>query len=330
MRVRADGRPRRHRPRRGAARPRRHLLRRARRANSHRILPRREWKASRRSARTATPDLLPSSSQRAEREWDDARARARCCATSRRSLRTRRHGLRRLPEVALRMLRAESTSAISSTLRCRSNGSRASSTTICLVTTDDGGTGTGAAASTAEKQPLTLVLDHLRSAFNVGAIFRTADCLGISRRVRAAGTRRRPTTRRCSGRRWARTRTSRGSGRRTRRRRSTSSARRACPSSRSRRSRARRWSTSTSGRRSAVLLRGNERHDLLDAALLEEVRPPSCACRARRQEFDERRRGARHVRVTRFYASGARRARAAAAEGDGAPEKRARRDVDSG
>ena len=52
-----------------------------------------------------------------------------------------------------------------------------------LVTTDDGGTGTGGAASTAEKQPLTLVLDHLRSAFNVGAIFRTADCLGISRLV---------------------------------------------------------------------------------------------------------------------------------------------------
>ena len=30
-------------------------------------------------------------------------------------------------------------------------------------------------------QPLTLVLDHLRSAFNVGAIFRTADCVGVGR-----------------------------------------------------------------------------------------------------------------------------------------------------
>ena len=31
--------------------------------------------------------------------------------------------------------------------------------------------------------PLTLVLDHLRSAFNVGSIFRTAECLGVRRIV---------------------------------------------------------------------------------------------------------------------------------------------------
>ena len=31
--------------------------------------------------------------------------------------------------------------------------------------------------------PLTLVLDHLRSSFNVGSIFRTAECLGVSRVV---------------------------------------------------------------------------------------------------------------------------------------------------
>ena len=31
--------------------------------------------------------------------------------------------------------------------------------------------------------PLTLVLDHLRSSFNVGSIFRTAECLGLSRVV---------------------------------------------------------------------------------------------------------------------------------------------------
>ena len=30
---------------------------------------------------------------------------------------------------------------------------------------------------------LTLVLDHLRSAFNVGSIFRTAECLGVGRLV---------------------------------------------------------------------------------------------------------------------------------------------------
>ena len=44
------------------------------------------------------------------------------------------------------------------------------------VTTDDRPEG-----SSAEKIPLQLVLDHLRSAFNVGALFRTADCLGVSK-----------------------------------------------------------------------------------------------------------------------------------------------------
>ena len=34
------------------------------------------------------------------------------------------------------------------------------------------------AAAESGRLPLTLVLDHLRSAFNVGAIFRTADCIG--------------------------------------------------------------------------------------------------------------------------------------------------------
>lgn len=37
------------------------------------------------------------------------------------------------------------------------------------------------AAAESGRLPLTLVLDHLRSAFNVGAIFRTADCIGVSR-----------------------------------------------------------------------------------------------------------------------------------------------------
>ena len=63
-----------------------------------------------------------------------------------------------------------------------------------LVTTDDrrmesvaGGSSTsgagadGEATAGASQLPLVLVLDHLRSAFNVGSIFRTADCLGVSR-----------------------------------------------------------------------------------------------------------------------------------------------------
>ena len=45
-----------------------------------------------------------------------------------------------------------------------------------LVTTDDA---SSAAAAAAARLPLVLVLDHLRSAFNVGSIFRTADCLGV-------------------------------------------------------------------------------------------------------------------------------------------------------
>lgn len=44
-----------------------------------------------------------------------------------------------------------------------------------LVTTDD----RPAAAPT--KIPLVLVLDNLRSAFNTGSIFRTAECLGVSK-----------------------------------------------------------------------------------------------------------------------------------------------------
>jgi len=35
-------------------------------------------------------------------------------------------------------------------------------------------------ATTPSTLPLHFVLDHLRSAFNVGALFRTADCLGVS------------------------------------------------------------------------------------------------------------------------------------------------------
>ena len=51
-----------------------------------------------------------------------------------------------------------------------------------IVTTDDAPPpSAAAAASSATRLPLTLVLDHLRSAFNVGAIFRTADCLGVAR-----------------------------------------------------------------------------------------------------------------------------------------------------
>ena len=51
------------------------------------------------------------------------------------------------------------------------------------VTTDDHEPGAGGSLEAIESQrlPLTLVLDHLRSAFNVGAIFRTADCLGVSK-----------------------------------------------------------------------------------------------------------------------------------------------------
>ncbi len=35
------------------------------------------------------------------------------------------------------------------------------------------------AAPTSARMPLTLILDHVRSAFNVGAIFRSAECLGV-------------------------------------------------------------------------------------------------------------------------------------------------------
>ena len=48
-----------------------------------------------------------------------------------------------------------------------------------LVTTDDRPAEQAAVASS--RLPLTLVLDHLRSAFNVGAIFRTADCIGVEK-----------------------------------------------------------------------------------------------------------------------------------------------------
>ena len=46
-----------------------------------------------------------------------------------------------------------------------------------LVTTDDR---PADAAALSQRLPLHFVLDHLRSAFNVGALFRTADCLGVS------------------------------------------------------------------------------------------------------------------------------------------------------
>ena len=39
------------------------------------------------------------------------------------------------------------------------------------------------AAPASSRMPLILVMDNLRSAFNVGAIFRTADCLGVARIV---------------------------------------------------------------------------------------------------------------------------------------------------
>eukprot|EP00965_Chrysotila_dentata_P197060 6177970-Pleurochrysis_carterae.AAC.1 len=39
------------------------------------------------------------------------------------------------------------------------------------------------ASASASVIPLVVVLDHLRSAFNVGAIFRTAECLGVERLV---------------------------------------------------------------------------------------------------------------------------------------------------
>lgn len=47
-----------------------------------------------------------------------------------------------------------------------------------IVTNDDLSAPESSTASL--RLPLVLVLDHLRSAFNVGAIFRTADCLGVS------------------------------------------------------------------------------------------------------------------------------------------------------
>jgi 23S rRNA (guanosine2251-2'-O)-methyltransferase len=40
---------------------------------------------------------------------------------------------------------------------------------------------TDAKASTSEKLPLVFVLDNLRSAFNVGSIFRTAECFGVQK-----------------------------------------------------------------------------------------------------------------------------------------------------
>ena len=40
--------------------------------------------------------------------------------------------------------------------------------------------GDAPAAPRSAPMPLTIVLDHIRSAFNVGGIFRTAECLGIS------------------------------------------------------------------------------------------------------------------------------------------------------
>merc|ERR1712086_1033518 len=57
-----------------------------------------------------------------------------------------------------------------------------------LVTTDDKVIEAAAGEQTAkpplaQKQPLTLVLDHLRSAFNVGAIFRTAECVGVQKLI---------------------------------------------------------------------------------------------------------------------------------------------------
>lgn len=38
----------------------------------------------------------------------------------------------------------------------------------------------GAAASASQRMPLTVVADNLRSAFNIGGLFRTADCLGAA------------------------------------------------------------------------------------------------------------------------------------------------------
>ncbi len=46
------------------------------------------------------------------------------------------------------------------------------------------GDGEGLSSSCAPaggRMRLTVILDHLRSAFNVGAIFRTADCLGVEK-----------------------------------------------------------------------------------------------------------------------------------------------------
>ncbi|KAL6064475.1 TrmH family RNA methyltransferase [Balamuthia mandrillaris] len=52
-----------------------------------------------------------------------------------------------------------------------------------LITRDDHRETGGEAAANYSKQsiPLTLVLDNIRSAFNVGSIFRTAECLGVQK-----------------------------------------------------------------------------------------------------------------------------------------------------
>ena len=151
-----------------------------------------EWKAFEtvRKNRDACISFLVKLAQRIEREWDDTPSRLGRLGLLRdalETLSTHTHAdCRELAALAPRMLRdlnCDQRHFLNLALPIERKFSKGLVDHDFLVTTDDGGTGTGAAASTAQKQPLTLVLDHLRSAFNVGAIFRTADCLGISRLV---------------------------------------------------------------------------------------------------------------------------------------------------
>ena len=122
-------------------------------------------------------------SQRIEVGWSDEAARVRRLELLRRCLedcQAHAHAdCRELGALVPRMLQAVETCSerhfLNLMLPIERKWSRGLRDHEFLVTTAD-----RPPAPPSTKLPLHFVLDHLRSAFNVGALFRTADCLGAS------------------------------------------------------------------------------------------------------------------------------------------------------
>jgi 23S rRNA (guanosine2251-2'-O)-methyltransferase len=134
--------------------------------------------------RNACIHWLLQLAQRIERDWADEplrRARLEVLRTCLEACRAHAHeDVRELGALAPRMLRHldfDERHFLNLMLPIERKHSKGLRDHEFLVTTEDRPEAGGA----SERLPLVLVLDHLRSAFNVGAIFRTADCLGVQK-----------------------------------------------------------------------------------------------------------------------------------------------------